>query len=212
MALPYLRDKRHGSQNRLYFFMRELYSVEHENNLKTYNASDEEHRKQIYRHDAPPEEQWSEIYDALSQYHLYLEREYGGATGSVYSLKISNHPLKPRGVFSCEYVKDFGSMTDFLDAYYGFNQNPASKINIWKKYHRFAKVEHYSPAELAEKLVQLSRELLYRYHTQEYLDDQDCFIQCYSIDFEWNHINVWLHCKNRKNDYEYLTCAYLKAV
>ena len=212
MALPYLRDKHLGSHNRLYFFIRELYCVEHENNLKAYDAADEKQRKKIYRHNAPPEEKWNEIYSSLSQYHLYLEREYGGATGSMYSLKISNHPLKPRGVFSCEYVKDFGPITDFLNAYYGLKQNPMPRINIWKKYHKFAKVEYYSPAELAEKLVQLSRELLYRYCTQKYLDDQDCSIQCYDIDFEWNCINVQLHYKNRKDNYEYSTYTCLKAV
>ncbi len=193
MALNHIRHEKAGGRqygmgNRTEFFMRIFYS-----------GTDVEKAER-----KTPEE----IFQFLSGYHLYLEHEYGLATGSMYSLKISDHPLEPRGCFKCEYVHDFGSIMEFLNDYYGFTRERKSDFGIWKKYRKFKKVEYYTPADLGEKLIQLSRELYFRYQTQEYIDDQHCDIIAYDIDFEFNHVDAWLRFTNLSGGHpDYMTTA-----
>lgn len=193
VALNYIRHekiggKEYGMGNRTEDFMRILYS-----------GTDVEKAER-----KAPEE----IFQFLSRFHLYLEREYGLATGNMYSLKVSDHPLKPRGCFKCEYVRDFGSIMEFLNDYYGFTRERKSDFGIWKKYRSLKKVEYYTPADLGEKLAQLSRELYFRYKTQTYIDDQHCNIISYDIDFEFNHVDVWLYFTNLPDGHpDYMTAA-----
>lgn len=201
MALNFIRHERDGGRqygkgNRSCFFMRVFYRKEYERELEEYNSMSEEEQRKMNVNDTPPREEWKEIFKFLSTYHLYLEREYGGATGSMYSIKVSDHQLQPRGVFDCEYVQDFGSIMTFLDDYYGLTRERLSGVAIWKKYHKLGKVEFYSPAELGEKLVLLGRELYYRYHIQKWLDDENCTIKSYDIDFDFNQVNAWLEYPN----------------
>ncbi len=193
MALNHIRyehdgGKEYGMGNRTVSFMRIFYS----------SAGAEETERKT------PEE----IFQFLSKYHLYLEREYGLATGSMYSLKVSDHPLKPRGCFDCEYVRDFGSIMDFLNDYYGFTRERKSDFGIWKKYRKFKKAEFYTPADLGEKLVLLGRELFFQHQTQKYIDDQHCDIIAYDINFEFSCVDAWLSFTNLPNGHpDYMTTA-----
>lgn len=94
----------------------------------------------------------------------------------------------------------------FLDQYYGLKNRPKSNLCLWRKYHKLTKVEYFSFAELGAKLVQLCRELLYRYHTQSYLDGPNWTIEAYGINFEWDNIGVLVRTKN------FATVVNLKAV
>lgn len=178
MSLAYIRNRTFSTANRAGFFWSEIYAPQ----AAEIRATDKNASCLV------PDQFIEQCRTEFAKYHIYFEHEYGAGYGSCYGISVSQNPVPVRGAFACEYVIDYGSLTDFFADYFGITGKMLSERALSHKYPKLKKLDAYSLHEFSWYLVRIAREIIFHQCSQDLFEEGR--IRRYGLNLAYNYITV----------------------